>query len=211
VLLDGVGELRPEHQAKLLRLLQERCFERLGGGRTIALDARVLVTSAEDLEAEVEQGRFRDDLFFRLDVVRLEVPPLRDRGEDIDRLATLFLRHFRKVHGTSMRVLTDDARRLLHRHPWPGNVRELRNVMEHAILTAGEHDVGAGQLRLGRAAAADRLMEDGVRREMSLADLEAAYIRRILQSTRNNYTRAAKILGISRKTLLQKRRRYGLD
>jgi two-component system response regulator AtoC len=210
VLFDGLGELAPGLQAKLLRLLQERCFERLGGHRSIPLDARVLVTSAEDLEQAVEQGRFRRDLFYRLDVVRLEVPPLRERGEDIDRLATVLLRHYRKVHRRPMKVLTPEARALLRRHHWPGNVRELRNAVEHAVLTTTGREVGAGDLRLGSPPAAGRLVEEGARRQMTLAELEAAYIRRVLLETRGNYTRAASILGISRKTLLQKRRRYGI-
>ncbi len=208
VLFDGLGELAPAQQAKLLRLLQERCFERLGGHQSIPLDARVLVTSAEDLEQTVEQGRFRRDLFYRLDVVRLEVPPLRERGDDIDRLATVLLRHYRKLHRKPMKVFTADARGRLRRHRWPGNVRELRNVVEHAVLTSEGREVDAQHLRLGRPPEAPRLVEDGARQGLSLAELEAAYIRRVLLETRGNYTRAALILGISRKTLLQKRRRY---
>ncbi len=210
VLFDGLGELAPAQQAKLLRLLQERCFERLGGHESIPLDARVLVTSAEDLEQAVEQGRFRRDLFYRLDVVRLEVPPLRERGDDIDRLATVLLRHYRKLHGKPMKVFTAEARGRLRRHRWPGNVRELRNVVEHAVLTSEGREVDAPHLRLGRPPEAPQLVEDGARQGLSLAEVEAAYIRRVLLETRGNYTRAAQVLGISRKTLLQKRRRYGI-
>jgi len=210
VLFDGLGELAPAQQAKLLRLLQERCFERLGGHESIQLDARILVTSAEDLEQAVEEGRFRRDLFYRLDVVRLEVPPLRERGDDIDRLATMLLRHYRKLHGKPMKVFTTEARELLHRHRWPGNVRELRNVVEHAVLTSEGREVGTQHMRLSRPPSTSALVEEGARQGMSLAELEAAYIRRVLLETRGNFTRAAKVLGISRKTLLQKRRRYGI-
>ncbi len=210
VLFDGLGELTPAQQAKLLRLLQERCFERLGGHVSIPLDARILVTSTEDLEQAVEHGRFRRDLFYRLDVVCLEVPPLRERGDDIDRLATMLLRHYRKLHGKPMKVFTAEARELLRRHRWPGNVRELRNVVEHAVLTSEEREVDTQDLRLSRPPDTPQLVEESARQGMSLAEVEAAYIRRILLQTRSNYTRAAKVLGISRKTLLQKRRRYGI-
>jgi DNA-binding NtrC family response regulator len=211
VLFDGIGELNPAQQAKLLRLSQERTFERLGGGKTHPLDARILVTSDDKLEEAVQQGRFREDLFYRLDVVRLEVPPLRDRAEDLDRLATLFLRHFRHLHRRPMRVLTPEARRVLRTHPWPGNVRELRNTIEHVVLTVEEREVGPEQLRLGEANGTDDLVRQAARFRLSLAELEASYIRRVLQETSGNRTRAAGILGISRKTLLEKRRRYGIE
>ncbi len=210
VLFDGLEQLAPGLQAKLLRLLQERCFERLGGHESIPLNARVLVTSTGDLEAAVEQGLFRRDLFFRLDVVRLEVPPLRDRTEDLDRLATLFLRHYRRVHRKPMRVFTAAARQALRHQSWPGNVRELRNVIEHVVLTAESREIEAHQLRFGRPPDPARLTDEGASRQISLAELEALYIRRVLEKTGSNYTEAARILGISRKTLLQKRRRYGI-
>jgi DNA-binding NtrC family response regulator len=210
LVLDGIEELRPTAQAKLLRVLQERTFERLGGGETLRLEARILATSSDQLEVAVREGTFRRDLFYRLDVVRLPVPPLRERREDIRPLTTLFLRHYRKIHGRPMRVLTPGARRRLQNHAWPGNVRELRNAMEHVVLAAEAREVGAEDLRLG--ATGDRgLLEEAGTCRMSLQELEAAYIARVLVETAGNRTRAAAVLGISRKTLLMKRRKYGLE
>jgi DNA-binding NtrC family response regulator len=210
VLFDAVEELAAAAQAKLLRALQERAFERLGGGETVRLEARLLATSSADLDRRVREGTFRSDLYHRFDVVRLEVPPLRDRRDDIQRLATLFLRHHRGAHRLPMRVLTERARRRLVDYTWPGNVRELRNVLEHAILSVDGREIDADDLRLD-APGAEAAIEQAAAGRMSLKELEAAYIERVLRETGGNRTRAAAILGISRKALLEKRRRYGLE
>ena len=209
VLFDGIDELSLSSQAKLLRVLQERSFEPLGSQRTTRLEARLLATCSSGLEDAVRAGSFRSDLFYRLDVVRLEVPPLRCRREDIQKLATLFLRHYRQQHHKPMRVLTATARSRLESYSWPGNVRELRNVLEHAVLVIEGREIDVGDLRLGMAGTA-ALLEEAGRSRMSLSELEAAYIAQILEECRGNQTKAAGILGISRKTLLEKRRRLGL-
>jgi DNA-binding NtrC family response regulator len=210
LILDGIEELSLAAQAKLLRVLQERAFERLGGTETLALRARIVATSATDLEEAVRNGTFRRDLFYRLDVVCLEVPPLRERAADIEPLARMFLRHYRRAHRRRMRFLGAEALRRLQRYPWPGNVRELRNAMEHAVLTAAGREVVPSDLRLGSPGDRGLLEEAGACR-MSLAQMEAAYIGRVLAATGGNRTRAAAILGISRKTLLAKRKKYGLS
>ena len=210
VLFDGIEELSLPAQAKLLRAIQERAFERLGGSETLRLEARLIATNSADLERAVRDGAFRRDLFYRFDVVRLEVPPLRERREDIQRLATLFLRHYRRLHRRPIRVLTPAARRRLLAYHWPGNVRELRNVMEHVVLTAEDREVRAEELRLG-APGHEGLLDEAAGCRMSLEELEAAYVARVLRETDGNRSRAAKILGISRKTLLAKRRKYGLE
>lgn len=210
VLFDGVEELSMAAQAKLLRVLEARSFERLGGSATLQLAARPVAVSGTDLEERVRGGRFRADLFYRLDVVRLHVPPLRERRADIDRLATFFLRHYRRLHRRPLLVLTPPARRLLQEHSWPGNVRELRNAMEHLVLTAAGRAVQPEEIHLGEGAGAATSLRSAEEAMLSLAALEAAYIRQVLRRTGGNQTRAAQVLGISRKTLLEKRRRYGI-
>jgi DNA-binding NtrC family response regulator len=210
VVFDGVEELSMAAQAKLLRVLESRSFERLGGAATLPLGARPVVVCGTDLEERVRGGRFRADLFYRLDVVRRHGPALRERRADIDRLATFFLRHYRRLHRRPLLVLTAASRRRLQEHPWPGNVRELRNAMEHLVLTAEGREVAPEALRLGEGAGAETSLRSAGERMLSLAQLEAAYIGQVLRRTGGNQTRAAEVLGISRKTLLEKRRRYGL-
>jgi len=204
IFLDDVGTLSSPLQAKLLRVLQERSFERLGGTRRIEVDVRIIASGAESLESDTKAGRFRDDLFYRLNVVNLMLPPLRERVEDIAPLSTHFLERFRRVYGGRRRRLTVEARRALRTYLWPGNVRELSNVLEGAVIAHDSAALGAESLPLPRGTAAEEVARKAFEKRWSLRALEAAYIRDVLRSVRGNKSRAAEILGINRKTLLQK-------
>jgi len=195
VYFDEISALTPQLQAKLLRAIQERRFTRLGGGNPIAFDARVISSSNADLQALLASGGLRRDLYYRINVVTLTLPPLRERREDVLPLAKKFLKR-RKLDAGAERVVADYA--------WPGNIRELRNALERAALLA-DGDITAALLPISD------LVTTAARGEWTLADLEEHYIREVLRITRSNYSRAAEILGINRKTLLEKRKRYGIE
>jgi two-component system, NtrC family, response regulator AtoC len=218
IVLDEVAALSPGAQSKLLRVLQERAFERLGGTETLRIEARLVALTNVDLPAAIQAGSFRGDLYFRLNVLTLTVPPLRERPADILPLADHLLATLRSVHGRPHAQLSDSARRMLVAYSWPGNVRELRNALERAIVFSG---VGRGA-----AAAARNLLEpenfpENVRAAApgaaspvaglrSLEDVEREVIAATLEATRYQISRSAEVLGISRKTLLEKRKKYGL-
>ncbi len=206
VVLDEVAALTPAVQAKLLRVLDERAFMRLGGHTLLHLEARLVALTNAELDRLVAAGYFREDLYFRLNVLRIAIPPLRERREDIRPLAEHLLGRLAAVHGRPLARFDPEALARLEACPWPGNVRELKNAIEHALAFAEDdllraEDFPAAAPR-GPAASEDELH--------SLRELEAEAIRRTLEATRYRITRAAKILGISRKTLLEKRKRYGL-
>jgi two-component system, NtrC family, response regulator HydG len=209
ILIDGVSELQPSLQGKLLRVVQERSFERLAGTRTISVDVRILASTQVDLEALVRQGGFRKDLFYRLNVIRIDIPPLRDRMEDVAILAEQVLRDIARRSGAAPKRLSKGALDRLMRHAWPGNVRELQNVLESAAILEDGPEIRAESVRVGgaRLAPPDAAAAQGL---SSLAQVEEAYIREILRITGNNRSEAARILGINRKTLLEKRKRYGI-
>ena len=209
IFLDGVGALTPPLQAKLLRVVQERAFERLGGTRTIKVDIRIIASADDALEAETREGRFREDLFYRLNVVQINLPPLRERLEDIPPLASHFLRIFAGRHGGPARRLTVEARRKLASYRWPGNVRELANVLESAVIITPGRDLGPEALRLPKGSVAEEAIRKAFESRWNLQALETAYIREVLNSVRGNKSRAAAILGINRKTLLARLRRSG--
>ncbi|HUJ31585.1 MAG TPA: sigma-54 dependent transcriptional regulator [Candidatus Acidoferrum sp.] len=208
IVLDEIAALAPGMQAKLLRVLEERAFERLGGHETLRMDARLMALTNTDLAKAVADGRFRDDLFFRLNVLALVVPPLRERREDIPPLASHFLERLGPVHGHAEAMLDPAALPLLQAYDWPGNVRELKNAVEHALVFAKEHLLEAGDFPEILHAAGDAQARIGSMR--SLKDLERDAIIATLEHTHYKITRAAEILGISRKTLLEKRKKYGL-
>ncbi len=199
VYFDNIDTLTPALQAKLLRVLQDRQFNRLGGHQTIDFNARVIASASGDLDALLGSGSFRRDLFYRINVVTVTIPPLRDRRDDIVALAKTFAGKRRRIDPRAIALLVA--------HAWPGNVRELRNAVERAVLTGDGTTIEAGSLPLSGpefvAAAAHGLW--------TLDQLEENYIRAVLRETRSNYSRAAQILGINRKTLLEKRRKYGLE
>jgi DNA-binding NtrC family response regulator len=210
IYLDEVSELGPSLQGKLLRVVQERCFERLAGDETIQVDIRLIASSSSNLEILAREHRFRKDLFYRLNVIALRIPPLRERPDDIGLLAEHFLAEAAAKHGRPPFRLTADAHELMRHYSWPGNVRELKNVLEGAIITSSGPDIGSESLPISREARGDTVLRAARNGLMSLNQLEEAYIREVLRVTRGSKTEAAKILGINRKTLLEKRKRYGI-
>jgi len=218
IVLDEVAALSPAAQGKLLRVLQERAFERLGGTETLHIEARLIALTNVDLPAAVKSGGFREDLYFRLNVLTLEVPPLRERRVDILPLAEHLLAILRSIHARPNAQLSDSARRMLAAYAWPGNVRELRNALERALVfsrpaggaAAAERDILEPEnfpenLRAAASGAASPLA--GLR---SLEEVEREVITATLEATRYQISRCAEALGISRKTLLEKRKKYGL-
>jgi two-component system response regulator AtoC len=206
---DQVQDLSLGLQAKLLRVVEERRFERLGGTRTLEVDVRLVSSVNIDLREAVTQGRFREDLYHRLSVVPLALPPLRQRHEDILPLAEHFLARERERHTTSARGFDETAAGVLKGYHWPGNVRELRSVVERAALYSNGETIRA-------VALPPQVLEQpqplwvGRDRRPSLRDVEEAYIRYVLEQVGGSQTRAADILGISRKSLWERRRRFGI-
>jgi DNA-binding NtrC family response regulator len=208
IVLDEIAHLSTDAQAKLLRVIERREFERLGGRKTIKLDARLLALTNVDLDAAVKAGRFREDLFYRLNVINIRVPPLRERKQDLSQLIQFFVKQFAAKHARKVDRVSQPALALLKAYDYPGNARELANVIERAVIVAtgrtiDEHDLPAG---LSAAVVAQRQKE----KPPSLAEMEATYIADVLSATRGNKTECARILGISRKNLYEKIARYEL-
>jgi two-component system, NtrC family, response regulator AlgB len=205
--LDEIGDLPLPLQPKLLRLLQERCYERVGETKTRASDVRILAATNRNLEAEIAAGRFREDLFYRLNVIELTVPPLRERVDDILPLAEHLLRFFVRENGKQIAGFSEAAREAIRCYPWPGNVRELRNAIERAVILSSGPLVGPEGLP-AQILRGDRFptLPPG---SMTLEQIEAEHIRRVL-STTETIDEAASKLGIDPSTLYRKRKRYGL-
>jgi DNA-binding NtrC family response regulator len=207
LLLDEIGEMDLRLQAKLLRAVQEREIDRLGGLRAIRVDVRLLAATNRDLAAQVRAGRFREDLFFRLDVVRIRVLPLRERMADVIPLAEHFTAHFAEVNGLPKRSLSSAARQALQAYSWPGNVRELENAMHRAVLLAEGPEIGCDVLELQQEApVTGRGMPSLVGRTVD--DVERTLILDTLSHCLGNRTRAAEILGISIRALRNKLQDY---
>ncbi|HZI18275.1 MAG TPA: sigma-54 dependent transcriptional regulator [Pyrinomonadaceae bacterium] len=206
LVLDEVAHLSVDAQAKLLRVIERREFERLGGRRTVRVDARLVALTNVDLEEAVRRRAFREDLFYRLNVVRLRVPPLRERPEDVEPLAEHFLAACAAKHGRPARRLSAEALQVLIHCDFPGNVRELANTVERAVIVAEGEAVTAGDLPAAARAAA----RAGARRARrpTLAEVEAEYVREVLAQVRGNKSEAARVLGISRKNLYEKLAKY---
>jgi DNA-binding NtrC family response regulator len=209
IVLDEVAALSPNAQSKLLRVLQERAFERLGGNETLQIEARLVALTNVDLGAAVAAGRFREDLFFRLNVLTLSVPALRERRADILPLANHLLAALRAVHGRGHVQLDETCRSMLAAYDWPGNVRELRNALERAIVFSRGENLGPDDFpeAVRAAARGGATAAAGLR---TLVEIEKDVIAARLEVTRYKIGQAAQSLGISRKTLLEKRKRYGL-
>jgi len=214
IFLDEVAEISPSTQVKLLRVIsEERAFERVGGNQTLRADVRLIAATNKNLQQLVREGKFRDDLFFRLNVVRITLPPLRDRKEDIPLLVRGFLRHFCKINDKPFADLTPDAMDALLRYDWPGNVRELRTAIEHGVVMATGSKITLRDLptavRLAAGAASARGISAGKAFEeksspLDLHQTERRLITQALATTNGNVTAAAKKLGISRRTLHRK-------
>ena len=210
IFLDEIGDLPLELQGHLLRFLQERTIDRVGGTRPIEVDARVIVATNVDLAQAIGQGRFREDLFYRLNVLSLPLPPLRERGADIELLATFFLRKFAAEHGRAITGFSDEARQILSEHRWPGNVRELIGSLRRAVVMAdsswiGPHDLGLSRTPLGRQATAPP-NGPSASRDITETQLLAA-----LAAHGGNVSRTARALKVSRMTLYRYMRRFGLN
>ncbi|TMQ33834.1 MAG: sigma-54-dependent Fis family transcriptional regulator [Planctomycetota bacterium] len=205
--LDEVGELPPNLQGKLLRLLQEKRYERVGDTQTRTADVRILAASNRDLEAETAAGKFREDLLYRLNVIEVTMPPLRQRRRDILPLAEHLLRFFAKQSGKTFKRFSEEARAAFLRYPWPGNVRELRNAVERAVILASGELVGLADLPAQISSPPPAGIQVGA--AITLDQLEAEHIRRILTTTAT-MDEAAGVLGIDASTLYRKRKRYGL-
>lgn len=209
LVLDEIGSLSSSSQAKLLRVIEERSFERLGGKQAIKIDVRIIALANIAMKEAVRVRSFRDDLYYRLAVVTVELPRLADRVDDLAELAREFAQQFAARNGRGSINLSDGAIRLLEDYEFPGNVRELRNIIEGSVLAAN-HDVIEAEHLPDYLRSAARLMQSR-KNKPSLAEIEAVYIREVLEYTRGNKTRAADILGISRKNLYEKMHRYGIE
>lgn len=207
VFLDEVGEMPADMQAALLRVLQERMVRPVGANDSIAVDVRVVAATNVDLREAVASGAFRQDLYYRLDVVRLETPALRDRGRDVLLLANHFVARTAWELGRDPLPLSRRVRARFLEYPWPGNVRELENAMERALILARTDEITLRDLpRMLREHAAEQASRPHARAEemLSLAELEERHIRRVLRATEGNKARAARVLGVDRRTLYRK-------
>ncbi|MGH9945029.1 MAG: sigma-54 interaction domain-containing protein [Pyrinomonadaceae bacterium] len=200
--LDEIAHLTVDAQAKLLRVIERREFERLGGRRTVRVDARLLALTNVDLEDAVGRRAFRPDLFYRLNVVRIHVPPLRERREDVAPLAARFAEVYAAKHGRRAHKIAPEALAMLAAYDFPGNVRELAHVIERAVIVAEGAHIGVGELPDPLVLAA-RLRRQQSRRP-TLAEVEAEYVAETLALTKGNKAKAARLLGISRKNLYER-------
>ncbi|NNK64295.1 MAG: sigma-54-dependent Fis family transcriptional regulator, partial [Gemmatimonadetes bacterium] len=208
--LDEIGETTPATQVKLLRALQEREVIPVGSTQPVPVDVRIIAATNRDLEEEIRRGGFRSDLYYRLNVIALHLPPLRDRKDDVPLLARFFLE--RRSDDDAVTELDDEVLRVLEEYDWPGNVRELENALEHAQIVAGGAPLEPRhlpeRLREGRV---ERLVADAAPANPSMDVIERAYIAWVLQAEGGNKTRAAEVLGIDPSTLYRKLNRYGIE
>ncbi len=204
--LDEIGEISPGGQAKLLRCLQDRLFKRVGGVRDIKVDVRVIAATNRSLETLVKEGKFREDLFYRLNVIPITIPPLRERPDDIMPLARHFLADANRTFHKTITGFAPETERLMLTYPWPGNVRELRNLIERLVILGTTDVIEAAQLPsqfLGRTERAVPVIERSAR-PATLSAVEHSYIVSVLDQVKGNKSEAAKILGITRQTLRKK-------
>jgi DNA-binding NtrC family response regulator len=218
IFLDEIGDMAPETQAKVLRVLQEQTLERVGGTTSVEIDVRVVAATHRDLEKEVSEGRFREDLYYRLKVVELELPPLRERSEDIPALCARFLAGVAERLGRETRPLSPEALALLMRYAWPGNVRELRNVLEQAaVLSSGDAieaaDLNLSAVSVGGSPSAAAAMSNATFSEAKktmVEGFEREFLLRALREHDGNISRTAQSIGMVRQSLQQKIRELGL-
>ena len=209
--LDEVGELSLTLQAKLLRVLQERSFERLGGNRTIKVDVRILAATNKDLTKMIQEGTFREDLYYRLAVFPLTIAPLRDRGADIITLADHFVLRFAKESGKTISGITTGAQRLLLRYSWPGNVRELENVLQRAVILSDSEYIQTNHLPPSLNAPSEDRLEVGGKLEAKVEAVEYQMLLEALRKTKGNVTEAAQLLGLTKRVASLRMLKYGLS
>jgi two-component system response regulator AtoC len=211
--LDEIGDITPTVQVKLLRFLEEREFERVGGNKTYKVDVRIVCATHRDLQKRIEEGAFREDLYYRLNVIQVHIPPLRERGNDIGLLAHYFLRKYAEANGKDVREISDDALRLLFQHSWPGNVRELENAIERAVVLADTTVLGEAHFPTLRRADTAKANPGGRFAKVripgsTLEDLEREAILRTLEAVAGSTSRAAAMLGISPRKIQYKMKEY---
>ena len=213
IFLDEIAEMAPVTQAKILRVLQEREFEPVGGTNIFKVDTRLIAATNKNLEEEIRAGRFREDLYYRLNVVRVDVPPLRDRQDDIPLLADFFLKSYAEKNRKRLKGFTPRAVDVMMRHEWPGNVRELENVVERAVIMARGEMITPMEFPEILKGLDDEIKETTVNIEpgRTLKEVEKSMILRTLEETGGNRTHTADILGISRRTLQLKLKEYGIN
>jgi DNA-binding NtrC family response regulator len=211
--LDEIGDVPPAIQVKLLRVLQEREFERLGSNKTLHIDVRIVAATNQDLRVALEQGTFRQDLYYRLNVVPMNIPPLRERPEDIPFLAEHFVQKLAAANGSRVRSITEEAIQKLMAYHWPGNVRELENIIERSLVLSTGERLDAADIHLDSAqrvrqqASADAFLPEG----MSLDEYEQSIIREALRRAAGNKSQAARLLGLTRNALRYRLSQMGLD
>ena len=211
IFLDEIGEINQAVQVKILRVLQEKAFERVGSEDTLQVNVRVVSATNRDLRRRIDEGAFREDLFYRLNVVHIEVPPLRERREDVPLLATAFVKEFARENGKQIEGIDARAHAALYNDSWPGNVRELRNSIESAVVMAGGSTIELAHLPPTISQAVDEPGCIRITTGSKLSDAEREIIRATLAANNGNKTRTAEVLGIGRKTLHRKVAEYGLD
>ena len=215
VYLDEIGDTSPQVQAKLLRVLDEKAFKRIGGMQDILVNVRVIAATNRDLSKAMEEKRFREDLYYRLNIISLYVAPLRERREDIPLLVSHYMHHFRREFHRPMVELTSAAEDKLVNYDWPGNVRELRNTLERAVLLSSggnitADDIVIGRETLGPSEDAESLPSRLIKQGLKLHEIEKEVVRKALEKTNWNQTRAAGVLGISRDQVRYKMEKFGL-
>ena len=210
IFLDEIGEIDSATQVKILRVLQEREFERVGGTETVKVDVRIVAATNRDLLEEVKKGNFREDLFYRLNVVHIEVPPLRERKEDIPLLMSSFLEEFNREDNRAIEGFSPAARKAMYAYSWPGNIRQLRNTIESAGVTCRGKVIDTGDLP-EQIVAENRAGEVSIRLGVTLSEAEKTVIMSTLDFCEGNKTRASEMLGLGRKTLHRKLEEYNVD
>ena len=214
--LDEIGDMSLKTQAKILRILQEQCFERVGGGRSISVDVRVIVATNKDLSREIAAGRFREDLYYRLNVFPLHVPALRERPEDIPVLIQEFTQAFCLENGFRPLILNDEACEVLKAYPWPGNVRELKNFIERMLIMYAGQEIGPEDLppelqgQAGKKAAGAGSVPEEADFKNARAEFERTFLRQKFEECEGNISRLAEIVGLERSYLHRKLKSYGI-
>ena len=228
--LDEIGDLSLKLQAKLLRVIQEKQVERLGSDHSIKVDVRILAATNKDLEKEVQEGRFREDLFFRLNVIPIKLPPLRERKEDIPLLTQFFLKRICEREGIEEKKFTSQAIKALLNYPWPGNIRELENFIERVIILSENNIIGVEDLSLSTLSSKlqiresltedkdmlikylslPQISENGIELNKLLKEIEVYYLKKALEISKGVKTKAAKLLGLNRTTFIEKLKKYNL-
>jgi transcriptional regulator with PAS, ATPase and Fis domain len=216
VFLDEIGDMNPFLQSKILRVLENQTFMRVGGEREIKVEIRIIAATNKDLETMVKEGFFRKDLYYRLKVMVVEMPPLRDRLEDILLLSNLFVEENNKEYKKSIRGFSEEAKKLMIQYPWPGNVRELKNVIERAMILSDQDVITPKHLPF-ELKQTEKHLGDGEHEisettpDMSLESMERIHLSKVLKRLDWNKSKASKTLGISRATLRAKIRKYNLE